>query len=187
VHFKKILFVTLFSAILFSTTLATGQMSANPPRVAEKIREMGSQLNPDVVRITNELHAPLLAEAPKDGIKVTKDEKYGADERNRLDLQRDTVYYGKDESKYPAMSVIKHVDGRKIPVFIVIAELDIPSIHYQNRVLIDALYERNKALPAMKLLIGHNHISEVTHFNTKDESIGPDILEFMKVNAAKDR
>jgi acetyl esterase len=316
-HSKKILFVMLFFAILFSTTLAMGQMSANPPRVAEKIREMGNQLNPDVIRITNELYAPLLAEAPKGGVKVTKDEKYGADERNRLDiyqpeakppvpapilvfvhgggfvrgdkgefgnlgtyfarrgiltittnyrfapknmwpsgaedlagvlkwirqngdkfggdinriflmgtsagaahvssyvffedfqlkegdgvagailfsgptydtsqldLQRDTVYYGKDESKYPAMSAIKHVDGRKIPLFIVIAELDMPSIHYQNRVLIDALYERDKALPTMKLLVGHNHISEVTHFNTKDESIGPDILEFIKVNAKK--
>ena len=64
---------------------------------------------------------------------------------SRLDLQRDTVYYGKDESKYPAMSAIKHLDGRKIPLFIVIAELDMPSIHYQNRVLIDALYERDKA------------------------------------------
>ena len=47
---------------------------------------MGNQLTPDVIRITGELYAPLLAEAPKGGVKVTKDEKYGADERHRLDI-----------------------------------------------------------------------------------------------------
>ena len=99
--------------------------------------------------------------------------------------EKDVVYYGKDESKHPSMSAISHVDGRKIPVFLVIAELDMPSIVYQNYALINALYKRDKALPFIKVLIGHNHISETTHFNTKDESVGPDILEFMKVCAAK--
>ena len=95
------------------------------------------------------------------------------------------VYYGKDESKHPSMSAINNVDGRKIPVFLVIAELDMSSIVYQNHALINALYKRDKALPFMKVLIGHNHISETTHFNTKDESAGPDILEFMRVCGAK--
>jgi hypothetical protein len=39
----------------------------------------------------------------------------------------------------------------------------------------------------MKLLMGHNHISEAAHFNTKDESIGPDILEFIKVAKGGER
>jgi len=60
-----------------------------------------------------------------------------------------------------------------------------PSIIYQNYALVNALYKRDKALPFIKVLIGHNHISETTHFNTKDESAGPDILEFMRIHPAK--
>jgi acetyl esterase len=99
--------------------------------------------------------------------------------------KKDVAYYGKDASKYPSMSTVKNVDGRKIPVFLVIAELDMPSIVYQNYALINALYKRDKTLPITKVLIGHNHISETAHFNTKDESIGPDILEFIKINRAE--
>ena len=99
--------------------------------------------------------------------------------------EKDIKYYGNDASQYPSMSAIDNIDGRKIPVFIVVAELDMPSIHYQNHAIINALYKRDKALPTTKLLIGHNHISETSHFNTKDESIGPDILEFFKVNPGK--
>ena len=96
------------------------------------------------------------------------------------------VYYGKDKSKYPSMSLINNIEGRKIPVFVVFAELDMPHYHYQSNELINALYKRDKAMPAIKLLIGHNHISETMHINTKDESVGPDILEFIKVNSVKD-
>ena len=315
-HLKKTFFLaSLLTLVLAIPSLA--QMSANPPEVGERIRALGNQLSPAVIGATFQLYAPLLKDAPKDGVVVTKDEKYGTDERLRLDIYQpekkqpaptpilvfvhgggfvrgdkgefenvgvyfarrgvltitmnyrfapknkwpsggedvaavlgwirqngqkyggdvnkvflmgtsagaahvatyvffenvqlkggdgvagailfsgptydtsrldprmDTAYYGDDESKYPAMSVITHVEGRRIPVFIVVAELDMPSVHYQNRALIDALYDRDKALPAMKLLLGHNHISEISHLNTKDESIGPDILEFIKIHSGK--
>ena len=303
----------IFLLLVFTATSSQAQMSANPPQVGEKIRAMGNKLSPEVIKTTNMLYGPLLATAPKDGVKVTKDEKYGPHERHRLDIfekqskpddpmpilvflhgggfvrgdkggaanigmyfarhgvlaitmnyrfapeiqwpegaediagaikwirqngkkyggeinriflmgasagaahvstyvffedfqlkeddgvagailfsgptydtsrlnQKDIKYYGKDASKYPSMSAIANIGGRKIPVFIVVAELDMPSIHYQNHAIINALFLRDKALPITKLLIGHNHISETKHFNTKDESIGPDILEFVKVN-----
>ena len=313
---RTILWAMLCCSMVFNTAPALAQMSANPPNVAEKIRSMGNDLNPAIIQQTNQLYAPLLAQAPKEGVKVAKDEAYGPHARHRLDVyspdarpaapvsillflhgggfvrgdkaeaanigvyfarkgmvaimmnyryapeiqwpqgaediaralqwirqnggkyggdinritlmgssagaahvatymffeesqlkepdgvtgavlfsgptydtsklgERDFVYYGKDPSKYPAMSAIKNVDGRKIPLFLVIAELDMPSIMYQNYALIDALYKRDQKLPFVSVLIGHNHISETTHFNTKDESIGPDILEFIKVTAPK--
>ena len=309
--------IVIALTLVLTAGLAAAQMSANPPDVGERIRALGNQLTPEVVAATNQIYAPLLKEAPKDGVVVTKDQPYGTDERQRLDVyqpekkpavptpilvfvhgggfvrgdkrefenvgdyfarrgvlaitinyrfapknrwpsggedlaaalrwirenglkyggngdrvflmgtsagaahvatyvffenvqlkggdgvagailfsgptydtsrldpQKDNVYYGDDVSKYPAMSVIAHLEGRKIPVFIVVAELDPPSIHYQNRALIDALYDRDKALPAVKLLLGHNHISEISHINTRDESIGPDILEFIRIHSGK--
>jgi acetyl esterase len=312
---KKILFVILFFMIAFTTTQTWGQSSTYPD-VAKKIREMGNQLNPVVSKTTGDLYAPILAKAPKDGVKVIKDQTYGTDERNKLDIYQpaksalptpilvfvhgggfvrgdkgafanigtyfarrgiltitinyrfapknkwpsgaedlaavlkwirengkkyagdinsiflmgtsagaahvssyvffenfqlkdgdgvagailmscptydtsrldakmDSVYYGEDSSKYPAMSAIDNVDGRKIPLFMVVAELDMPTVMYQNRTMINALYERDKALPIIKVLIGHNHFSETAHINTKDESLGPDVLEFIKVNTGE--
>lgn len=310
---KKMLQFVLASVLVvfvFSPVLA--EMSDNPPHVGQKIREMGNKLNPKVIGGTRQLYGPLIAESPKDGVKITKDEKYGPHERHRLDVfepeqkgdslapvlvflhgggfvrgdkstyanigtyfarhgvlgitmnyrfapeiqwpegsediagaikwikkngknyggdpnriflmgssagaahvafytffedqqiendgvrgaifsslpiadtnalsKVDKSYLGKDKSKHPAMSVIDNVDGRKIPVFIAVAELDMPSIHYQNYALINALYKRDKALPTFKLLIGHNHISAPMHYNTKDDVLGPEILEFIKIN-----
>jgi acetyl esterase/lipase len=313
---KKTLVLLQFCLLALISTSSLAQMSANPPEVGAKIRAMGADLTPEIIENTNKLYGPLLAAAPKGGVAVLKDAKYGPEERNVLDVyepdkkptalmpilvflhgggfvrgdkagaanigtyfarhgvlavimnyrfapknqwpsgaediaaalkwirqnggkhggdinriflmgssagtahvssyvffedfqikdgdgvagailfsgptydtsrlnERDMVYYGKDESKHPVMSAIANVDGRKIPLFLVIAELDMPSIVYQNHALINALYKRDKALPFMKVLIGHNHISETTHFNTKDESVGPDILEFMKACVAK--
>lgn len=314
-NLKKILCAMPLCLLLVSAS-SPAQMSANPPEVAEKIRAMGAKLNPEIIGATNKLYGPLLAAAPKSGVSLVKDVKYGPDERNVMDVyepdkkpaapmpilvflhgggfvrgdkaeaanigtyfarhgvlavmmnyrfapkiqwpqgaedignalkwirqngakhggdinriflmgssagaahvstyvffedfqlkegdgvagailfsgptydtsrlnEKDMAYYGKDVSKHPSMSAIANIDGRKIPLFVVIAELDMPSIVYQNHALINALYKRDKALPFIKVLIGHNHISETTHFNTKDESAGPDILEFMKFCGAK--
>lgn len=315
---SKILFSLIICVILAisgGTGLAAG-ISANGPDVAAKIRAMGANLNPDIIAGTLALYAPLLAQAPKDGVKVAKDEQYGAHERHKLDIyepekmsanpapvllflhgggfvrgdkndganvctwfarqgllaismnyrfapeiqwpqgaediaaalrwiknnakkyagdpnriflmgtsagaahvmtyvffedvqikdgdgvagaillscptfdtsvlnDRDMVYYGKDTSRHPAMSAVKNVDGRVIPLFLVIAELDPASIFYQNYPMIDALYKRDKILPFMKTLIGHNHVSEIYHFNTKDESLGPDVIEFINIAKGK--
>lgn len=95
---------------------------------------------------------------------------------------RSSPYFGTDRSKYPEMSSIENIDGRKIPVFIAFAELDMPPIHRQNHALINALYKRDNMLPTVKQVMGHNHISIVRHINTKDESLGPDLLEFIRTH-----
>jgi len=104
------------------------------------------------------------------GANPSRMDRSGGEYSGLIDIRRATV---------PSF---KNVDGRKIPVFMAVAELDMPSIHYQNHALINALYKRDKALPIFKVLIGHNHISAPMHYNTKDDVLGPEILEFIKVN-----
>ena len=98
---------------------------------------------------------------------------------------QDKVYYGEDASQYPQMSIIRRVGDRKLPVFMAVAEFDMPSIQRQNKRLIDALFDRDGRLPNYKTALGHNHISIIEHFGTADESLGPDILEFIRENVAK--
>ncbi len=88
-------------------------------------------------------------------------------------------YFGEDASKYDDMSSIRNLPGRKIPIFVAYAELDPAPIQAQNMMLIEGLFERDKMLPTVKEVIGHNHISIIRHFNTGDQSLGPDILAFI--------
>lgn len=65
---------------LASATLAFAQM---PPDIAERIRAMGPVIDPPK---TAPLYAPLQQKEPYDGVKVTRDLKYGADARHALDV-----------------------------------------------------------------------------------------------------
>ncbi|MDB5569969.1 MAG: hypothetical protein JWN93_1152 [Hyphomicrobiales bacterium] len=292
---------------------AAAQMSANPPEIGAKIRQMGPDLTRDMVQATNQLYAPLHAAAPKDGVRVVRDVKYGPHARNALDLYapeqsssapppivvfahgggfvrgdkadvanvgayfarhgvaailmnyrlapestwpsgpedvaalvrwikanpdahrgdvrrivlagnsagamhiaayafyeehqvaddgvvgailisspavnlvgrtidpaRDALYYGTDVSRHAQMSAVNHVAGRRIPLFLSVGEIDIPLAHEQNRELMAALFERDKRLPFFKTALGHNHISIVEHINTADDSLGRDMLEFIR-------
>ena len=285
-------------------------MSANPPHIAKKIRELGNGYSPEILQETVRIYLPLLARAPRNSAKVTRNVPYGPDERHRLDVytpanksdmplpilifvhgggftsghkreyssigyyfarhgiltvipnyrlapenkwpagpediasilkwiglhgsrfggdtdrvflighsagaahisgymffedfqlgdgvigailmsgptydttqlsKADMAYYGEDKSKHSSMSVIHHIDGCKIPLFVVFAEFDTPLVQDQNRILINAVFQRDGVLPIVKGLMGHNHFSGIMHINTKDESVGPDILEFIKI------
>ncbi|HWU63013.1 MAG TPA: alpha/beta hydrolase [Ensifer sp.] len=94
----------------------------------------------------------------------------------------DKAYYGDDAGQYPAMSLLRHVPDRKLPTFIAVAEYDMPQIQRQTKHLIDALFARDGKLPEIKTALGHNHISIIEHFGTADESLGPDILQFIQEN-----
>ncbi|SIQ43120.1 alpha/beta hydrolase fold [Rhizobium sp. RU35A] len=289
------------------------QMAANPPSVGAAVRAFGDRLGPDVVKGVSDLYRPLHDAAPKDGVSVVRDVRYGEGERQRLDLYlpqtvpagtkppilvfahgggfvrgdkadvahvgyyfarhgietvlvdygfapqarfpsggedigkavrwlrehpdqhpgdisaifvsgnsagathaatygvitsagkpddgvrglilisvptadtedlspADKAYYGDDASRYPAMSILRHVSDRRLPIFLAVAEFDMPQIQRQNKRLIDALFARDGRLPAFKTALGHNHISIIEHVGTADESLGPDILQFIQEN-----
>ena len=68
---------------------ATAQVSNMPQNVQDRLREVGPGWGKDIlgnVAKTLEVYTPVLASAPKAGVKVTKDVPYGADARHRLDL-----------------------------------------------------------------------------------------------------
>lgn len=91
------------------------------------------------------------------------------------------AYFGDDPAQYPARSPITHVKGgRKIPVFVVVAEYENPGLDVRGTELLNALCERDSACPRFMRLLGHNHMSEVTAFNTPDELLGRETLDFMR-------
>ena len=69
-------------------------MSANPPEVGAKIREMGAKLNRDIIIGTVKLYGPLQKKMKRDGVEVTKDPVYGPHERHRIDVYQPSTSAG---------------------------------------------------------------------------------------------
>ena len=104
--------------------------------------------------------------------------EYDAADPNARNMQ---AYFGSDAAQYANRSPITHIrDGIKVPVFLVIAEYDNPALDVRGAELLAALCERDGACPRFLRLAGHNHLSEVAAFNTPDEQLGREVLDFMR-------
>jgi acetyl esterase/lipase len=96
-------------------------------------------------------------------------------------LKNFQAYFGTDRTQYPARSPITHVkSAAPLPTFIVVAEYDNPDLDTQGALLLAALCERDRACPRFTRMEKHNHLSMVYQFNTADEALGREILEFIR-------
>jgi acetyl esterase/lipase len=69
--------------VLSSNPIASAQTGGMPSDIEWKLAELGAVINPPE---TAKLYAPLQEKEPYQGIKVTRDIKYGPDDRNALDI-----------------------------------------------------------------------------------------------------
>ena len=58
----------------------------NKQQLAQEIRKIGREVTMETLGATRNLYIPLHPVAPFEGVKIHRDIRYGADERNRLDL-----------------------------------------------------------------------------------------------------
>lgn len=78
----------LIFALVFSIHLNLSAQVANTPEAAAKIQALAQQLNPSVIREMYALYTEILQNAPRDGVDVIRDLRYGEYERQRLDVHR---------------------------------------------------------------------------------------------------
>jgi acetyl esterase/lipase len=91
------------------------------------------------------------------------------------------AYFGTDPKLYADRSAINHInDGVKLPVFLAVTEYDNPGLDVSGAEMLAALCKRDGACPRFIRQEYHNHISEMAAFNTQDELLGRQILDFMK-------
>lgn len=91
------------------------------------------------------------------------------------------AYFGNDETTYDARSPLLHAGASDLPVMLAIAQyenplLDLYGLEAAHRIAI----ARRKA-PRFMRLAGHNHISIVAHFNTVEDALGREILDFFEL------
>ncbi len=89
------------------------------------------------------------------------------------------AYFGADTSLYDARSPVTHANDPDLPVFIVIAEYENPYLDVYGAELLHNLSHVRKRAPRFMRLTRHNHISLVAHFNTEEEILGREILDFI--------
>lgn len=91
------------------------------------------------------------------------------------------AYFGADPARYAERSPLTYVpDAPRLPVHIVIAEYDNPGLDTQGALLLAALCQRDGACPRFTRLPLHNHLSMVAHFNTEEDALGREIVEFIR-------
>ncbi len=97
-------------------------------------------------------------------------------------MSRDAAqaYYGDDSSRYRERSPINFVGRCKVPLFIVIAEFDPPMMELHGIELFLKVAQRDGHSPRFTRLKNHNHLSEALHLNTGEETVGPELLDFVK-------
>ena len=89
------------------------------------------------------------------------------------------AYYGKDTGKYAARAPLRHLTGPRLPVMLIISELDPVPMHIETGALFAALCRRDRVCPALVTPRDHDHISEAYAINTPDESVSGPVLAFI--------
>jgi triacylglycerol lipase len=90
------------------------------------------------------------------------------------------AYFG-NPAGWNERSLFTKIEGRKIPLFLVYAELDPKPFRDEAEKMRAALCKRDGgACPRTLDLAGHNHISEIAHLGSADEQFGKELLNFIR-------
>jgi acetyl esterase/lipase len=96
---------------------------------------------------------------------------------------RNEAYFGTDFTRYPAMSVVEQIDSAPFPLMITYAELDLMQMQVQAGELFARLVTHHGFSPELRVIRGHNHLTQVYAVNTGDESLTAPVLEFLRAGA----
>lgn len=97
-------------------------------------------------------------------------------------------YFGTDPSRFQSRSVTSHVAESRVPIMIVLSEHDQLNLATTSGELFVALCRRDGGrCPRLVQLKYHNHMSEIYHFNTQDDYLGREIIEWTRDGFGVDR
>ena len=105
-------------------------------------------------------------------------------DRNGPRVEVTRQYYGDDASKWPSMDPYARIDGyqgKRVPTFIINAELDSTDIELQGGVHHFAkLCALDKACPRYYQAQNMNHLSTSLSLGTDDDSLGSELRDFIR-------
>lgn len=94
---------------------------------------------------------------------------------------RNEAYFGSNFDAYQSMSTIALIDAPpSAPLLITYAELDMLQMQVQACELFARLVTEHRCKPQLRVIRGHNHITQTYAINTGDESLSAPVLEFLR-------
>lgn len=95
------------------------------------------------------------------------------------------AYFGDDASRYPALAPIAHAAHLALPVFVVNAQyenplLDVYAAEFTYRVAV-----ARRVAPRHMTVADHNHVSVMAHFNSGEQLLGEQILDFFAASCGR--
>ena len=88
------------------------------------------------------------------------------------------AYFGDDPGMYDARSPVTHAAASTVPVFIAFAEFENPLLDVYALEFALATATARRRAPRLLRMRGHNHVSLMAHFNTGEEMLGREIVDF---------
>ena len=93
---------------------------------------------------------------------------------------RNDAYFGNDASLHASQSVVALADAVPFPLVISYAELDPAQMQVQAGELFARLVAQLGFNPALKVIAGHNHLSQIWSLGTADTSLSSVLLDFVR-------
>lgn len=93
------------------------------------------------------------------------------------------AYFGLDEANYAAGSTLQGLAHSKIPLLLVLTEMDPREFQEQTLVLLAAYLKHHGRLPFFVHMTGHNHLSSTMHLNSADAHLGERIQDFVSLSS----
>lgn len=105
--------------------------------------------------------------------------------RLRADVRADNpnaagvrAYFGEDSALYGALSPVAHAAHLRLPVMVVNAEFENPWLDVYGLEFAHAVGMARGAAPLHLTVADHNHVSIMAHFNTQEQWLGEQMLQF---------
>jgi len=89
------------------------------------------------------------------------------------------AYFGDDIAAYETKAPMAYAACSSMPVFIINAEFENPLLDVYGLEFAHRLGQARRRSPRYLSARRHNHMSILAHFNTDEETVGPEIVDFL--------
>lgn len=93
------------------------------------------------------------------------------------------AYWGEDASRYEQLSPVTHAAQIDVPLMIAVAEHENPYLDVYAAELFYKVSQARGHAPRFVQVRNHNHTSIVAHFDTQEDLLGRQILDFIEAGA----
>jgi acetyl esterase/lipase len=90
------------------------------------------------------------------------------------------AYFGEDRARHTAASTLEPLIRTDIPCLFTVSELDPPNFQQQAARLVEGFWAAKRVWPRLLYQQGHNHITPILQLGTSCDTLGGELLAFIR-------